>query len=155
MKSSKARRTAKDERIRSSRSRTAIQRRFAKQLRRRRMTHGSLPPLPRRRISRTIERLIVGYVTSCTMTCMHRSKPRSPTRLTIVPTTRPLAERMELPVNNPKTVMPVMRGMTWQLLIQRPARTGPIRPISQGATQVARTSNATLKVLAMAIWIVV
>lgn len=94
-------------------------------------------------------------LTSWTMICAQSSKPLSPRRLSIVPPTSPLAETTGLSLKIQNTAIPATSIVTCQLLSQRPALTGPICPISQGATHVANTSNATLSVLAIPICVAV
>lgn len=83
--------------------------------------------------------------------CVQRSNPQSPRRLRIVPPTSPEAEMMELlSLKAQNTAMPMSRLTLCQLENHRPARIGPILPMSQGPTQVAVTSNPTDRVLATA-----
>lgn len=55
--------------------------------------------------------------------------------------------------NLQKIDIPAAKQVICQVASQRPARVGPILPMSQGATHVASISNVTDKVLAAAIWV--
>lgn len=91
-------------------------------------------------------------LTSCTITCTERSKPHSPTRLSIVPPTRLKAAQMGDSTVQ-KADMAAARQHICQLTNQMPLRMGPIRPITAGAIHVAEISKPTDTVRAMLIYI--
>ena len=74
-------------------------------------------------------------------------------RLRTVPSTRPLAEINRWSSNTQNSVIAATNIVTWQLLSHRPALTGPILPMSHGATQVESTSKTTPRDLATPMWV--